>query len=142
MRYFLLEPEVGGGVGPETVMDTSVHPPRVDRLHYEMDTWLGDDLLTTFPCYIVTERLEAALRRLAPSGGEFGEVLVTASETFRDFHPRTKLPRFVWLKVVGRPGVDDLGMSQDHLLVVSERVLDELKRFHLEHCDIAEYFGA
>ena len=35
MKYFYIQPEVAGGLGKNTVMDRSVHPPIVSRLHYE-----------------------------------------------------------------------------------------------------------
>lgn len=45
MKFYSLEPEVAGSLGPGTVMDTAVHPPRVHKLHYESDGWSGDDIL-------------------------------------------------------------------------------------------------
>jgi hypothetical protein len=35
-KYFLIEPEVAGELGADTVMDSSVHPPRVSELHHEL----------------------------------------------------------------------------------------------------------
>jgi hypothetical protein len=35
MKYFYIQPEVAGGLGKNTVMDRSVHPPIVSRLHHE-----------------------------------------------------------------------------------------------------------
>lgn len=45
-RY--IEPEVAGGLGEETQMDSTVHPPLVKKLHLEFEGWLGDDILETF----------------------------------------------------------------------------------------------
>jgi hypothetical protein len=39
VRYYYLEPEVAGGYGEDAILDTSVRPERVERLHY---TW-GDE---------------------------------------------------------------------------------------------------
>jgi hypothetical protein len=47
---------VAGGYGEDAILDTSVCPERVERLHYEFDGWLGDDLLESFPVFIITER--------------------------------------------------------------------------------------
>ena len=55
--FHTLEPEVAGGFGEQTILDNSTHPPDVKWLHYVLDGWLGDDILESFPCYIVTERL-------------------------------------------------------------------------------------
>ena len=139
MRYFKLNPEVPGGFGRGTILDRTTHPPKVSNLHYVFDGWLGDDLLTTFPVYLVSERLRESLDTLCPSGCEWSTFKMTKSATFMELHFERQLPHFWWLRIVGRAGVDDFGMSADHSLVVSERVLDCMKRFSLKHCDIAEY---
>ena len=140
LRYFYLEPEVAGGFGEGSVLDTSVHPPRVERLHYEFDGWLGDDLLTSFPCYIVTDRLKNELQRSELTGYELDRVKVTKSEFFGDMHPDAPpLPRFHWLKITGRAGIDDFGMAKDHRLVVSERALRVLRYGQLSDCEIVEF---
>ena len=82
MKYYYLEPEVAGGFGPDTIMDHSVSPPRVKRLHYEFDGWSGDQLLESFPCFIVTERLVNEIKRLNASGARFGDAKITQSEEF------------------------------------------------------------
>ena len=56
MRYFILEPEIAGGWGERTVADTGIFPPTVTALHYRFDGWRGDELLESFPCFIVTDR--------------------------------------------------------------------------------------
>ena len=127
MKYFYIEPEVAGGLGENTAMDRSVHPPIVSRLHYEFDGWLGEALLTSFPCFIVTEGAESKLQSIGATGIRFDKVEVTTSEEFQDFHPNRQLPKFVWLQVVGRPGRDDFGVAKNHRLVVSERALKVLE---------------
>ncbi len=136
--YYNLSPEVAGGLGERTVMDTSVHPPRVQRLHYEMAGWLGDELLESFPCFIVTARVRDALLGLGASGCTFDTVEISRSDTFEELYPDRMLPPFYWLKVQGRAGVDDVGLSDDNRLVVSKRVLDLLRAFDLANCDIRE----
>jgi hypothetical protein len=74
-------------------------------------------------------------------GFEICKAEVTTSEKFDQWHvvPGTEthrqeiqLPVFVWLKVLGRVGIDDCGLV-DSLevdpLIVSERVLDVLGSF-------------
>lgn len=140
MRYVILNPEVGGNIyGAKSVVDTSVRPPRVMRLDYEFDGWLGDDLVTSFPCYIVTSRLAQALREIEPTGCEFDHAYVSKSEQFEELYPNEQLPDFVWLKVTGRAGVDDFGETDQHEMVVSERVMRVLERVHIENCDVKEY---
>lgn len=53
-KYYVVEPEVAGGFGINTVFTrTEGKPMVVHKLHYEFDGWLGDSLLETTPCYIV-----------------------------------------------------------------------------------------
>lgn len=130
MRYYLVEPEVAGGLGERSILDTSVHPPRVSRLHYDLEGWLGGEILTTFPAYVVTKRVQEALETMGATGIEFDhQVEVTKSPVFDELYPGRPIPEFVWMKVHGHPGVDDFGMSADHRLVASQRALDTLRQF-------------
>jgi hypothetical protein len=141
MGYYEIKPEVAGGFGRDTILDASTHPPRVERLHYELQGWLGDDILTTFPCHIVTDRLRRALEVLRPTGCEFADVKVTRSSTFHDIYGAREVPPFWWLKITGQAGVDDFGRSSRHRMVVSQRVFDLLSGFEMKHCRIEEYVG-
>jgi hypothetical protein len=136
--YFLLEPEVAGELGPDTESDTKTYPPRVSRLHYEFTGWLGDDILESFPCYSISERCADALICGGFSGYELDKANVTASATFRELYGDRPLPRFFWLKISGRAGVDDFWLAPDHRLAVSAAVLAVLRSFHLKHCDLEE----
>ncbi|MER9356938.1 MULTISPECIES: hypothetical protein [unclassified Mesorhizobium] len=142
MRYFYLEPEVSGGPGDNSVMDTSVHPPIVTRLHYEFDGWLGDAMVTSFPCYLVTEGVERKILESRFSGVTFDKVEVTTSELFEEMQPDQKLPPFVWLKVSGKAGLDDFGIAKDYRLVVSESVLDVLKLLGVSNALIEPFEGS
>ena len=136
MGWFVLEPEVAGGWGERTVADTTTHPPRVSSLHYQMDGWLGDELLESFPCFIVTRRLAGRLRRAGLTGFRLVGAEVTASEQFWELHPGHKLPAFEWLQIDGIAGRDDFGLSPDHRLIVSGRALEALQAGHIDHAQV------
>jgi hypothetical protein len=133
MRYFKIEPEVAGSSeGDNSVMDRSVHPPIVSRLHYVFAGWSGDVLLTSFPCFIVTEdAMNKLMESDATTGARFADVEITTAYPFREFHPDMKLPKFVWLQVTGRAGQDDFGLVANKRLVISEHALDVLKGLQL-----------
>ncbi|MFB9981270.1 hypothetical protein ACFSQQ_19355 [Mesorhizobium kowhaii] len=82
MRYFYIKPHVAGGLGENTVLDTSVHPPIVSKLHYQVEGWFGSALVTTFPCFLVTEEAKSALLKMSFSGAVFADAEVTTSEYF------------------------------------------------------------
>ena len=83
MSYFVIEPEVAGGLGERTVMNRSVHPPIVIQLHYELEGWLGDAILESFPVFIVTEQAKCALTQAGITGADFDTVDVTTGDQFK-----------------------------------------------------------
>ncbi len=92
MPYYALEPEVASHLGDHAVVDRSVHPPAVERLHYEFDGWLGDDLLESFPCFMVTKGLRERLAESGLSGYLLDDAEVSASDLFEEIHPDQELP--------------------------------------------------
>jgi hypothetical protein len=138
LRYYKLEPEVPGGLGNNTVADTSVHPPKVTTLHLEMFGWLGDDLLETFPCFIVTKSLGDALQRSQLSGYSLAPLVVTRSVEFDEFYRGQPLPELFWLQPHGRVGEDDICTLPDATLLASEAALSLFRSHNLENCVIAQ----
>ena len=57
---YTLRAEVAGGLGPQSVLDSSTNPPVVSVLHYDFVSWLGDDIVASFPCSIVTSVLRVS----------------------------------------------------------------------------------
>ena len=139
MKYYSLKPEVAGGWGPITVADTRVHPPVVKKLNYEFDGWLGDDILETFPCYIITKRLSDLLTVSPLTGYEIDDVVISYSETFMELYPNKKMPTFFWLKIIGAAGIEDFGAENNNRLVVSETVMNLLARVQIKYCDISDF---
>lgn len=141
-QYFVLEPEVAGGLGPNAILDTSVHPPVVSRLHYLFEGWLGDAIVESFPCFLVLESLAEQLTNAAVTGFEIADAEIETSEQFREHHPDVELPTFVWMKPVGVAGVDDVGLGPDHRVVVSEKVLRLIEATHPRQLDIEPFRGS
>ena len=133
MKYFVVEPEVAGGFGEKTVIDRSTGTMTVIALHYEFDGWLGDELLETAPCFIATENLADKISESKLLGAEAGVVEVSKSKEFQRADPAVVLPKFVWLKINGRAGIDDFGIAPDYSLVVSEAALNILKEGAINH---------
>lgn len=133
MKYYSIEPEVAGGFGDGTIIDRSSGRMEVKALHYELDGWLGDELLESAPCFIASAQLANKIKNENLSGVGFDKVQITKSDEFNDFHPNLDLPKFVWLKVNGIPGKDDFGVSSDLNLVVSEVALQLLTQNGMSH---------
>lgn len=140
MKFFFVGPEVAGELGGRTALDPTTHPPTLHHLHYEFHGWLGDALVESFPCWILTDAASAALRAQSVSGVQFSDVEVSKSAKFEELHPQLSLPKFRWLKVLGNAEWHDFGLANDHRLVLSEKALGILKGFGLgnaiiEDCD-------
>jgi hypothetical protein len=134
--FRILQPEVAGSLGEQSVLDYSSRPPAVVKLDYEFQAWLGDDLVEEAGNFIVTARLKAALEEFGATGCSFDNVVISKAEGFDELHPNVELPQWFWMKVHGTAGVDDAGLTEDRSLVVNERFLDFLKRFKISHCII------
>ncbi|HLP50450.1 MAG TPA: hypothetical protein VK154_06165 [Chitinophagales bacterium] len=137
MLFYDLEPEVPGGLGDNTLINVSVHPPIVSFLHIVFDGWQGDELLEIFPAFLMSATLCDEILQQKFVGYEIKDCLVEKSEQFMEFYPDVLIPNFKWLVVIGRNG-DDFCLSYENKLRISERVLTLLRRHHLKHCDIIE----
>ncbi len=133
---YKLEPEVAGGWGEGTVADTSSHPPIIEKLVYQLDGWSGDDLLTSFPCFIVSEQLAEDIESSKLRGYELASVEITKSEVFKELYPNTALPKFKWLKITGSVNKDDFAINKELRLVVSDSAFDLLRKFNIKECGI------
>ncbi|MEO8502143.1 MAG: hypothetical protein ABI565_14580 [Vicinamibacteria bacterium] len=139
MQFYALDPEVAGELGEHSLLDASVHPPIVKRLHYHFQGWLGDDLVQSFPVFLVSDRLRRAMEAAKLSGGSFDDAEVSVAEDFGAVSMGRSLPGFSWLKVTGIAQRDDLGVAgDDYCLVVSEGALNCMRRFALENCAVTE----
>ena len=115
--YWHISFEVAGELADGTEMDTSVHPPRVTRLHHRFEGWLGDDIIECFPCYLVTERVAKVLEGSGLSGFELDDAETSKSPEFDEMYPGRQLPKFRWLKVTAtQPSETDFRLTQDNRL--------------------------
>ncbi|AZA77809.1 hypothetical protein EG359_10375 [Chryseobacterium joostei] len=136
--YKLIEPEVAGGLGKHTQIDNSFFPPIIKKLHYEFDGWLGDDILESFPCYIMTEFLKKAIESEHLTGIIFDEVIISKSEIFLELYPDKELPFFFWAKINGEDNKDDFYITKKNGLAISERAYLLLQKYNISQADIED----
>ena len=139
MKFYALEPEVTGELHEGTKIDNSTHPPIISDLHLNLNGWLGDDVFECFPVYIVTERLMMLLGSSVLSGFTFENFVIEFSEEFHDMYPGRKVPKFYWLKVIGKPGIDDFALSTESLLIISENAYSSMIHCKLDNCEAVEW---
>lgn len=140
MKFYYLEPEVGGGLGRHCIIDrASGKTSTVLKLHYEFDGWLGDEILESTPCFIVSGKLAEMIERVRLSGVKFDDVEITTSDEFAQLYPDCRLPNFAWLKIFGQAGRDDFGVAPDLRLVVSDKAMKLLKGFEISHASVEAF---
>jgi hypothetical protein len=131
--YRYIEPEVPGGFGGETELDSTVHPPIVKKLHLEFAGWLGDDIIEVFPCYLVTEALRKKIEFEKLTGVIFEDIIISKSEIFKEIYPDRQLPKFYWAKIEGEFEKDDFFIGNDCRLIISENTYEVFKQFKIEN---------
>lgn len=137
--YKYLEPEVAGEIGTNTILDNRVHPPIVTFLHFHFTGWLGDDILETFPCFIMSERLKNSIEEKKLKGISFDFVKITQSDDFKMTSINNQLPPFYWAKINGTFGIDDFVIAKDFRLLVSDKAYEVICEFNSTNALIEDY---
>jgi len=131
---YLLEFEVAGQLGPKTVIDTSVHPPIVNKLHFLFEGWLGDDMIECFPVYLVSERLKNKLENTNLVGYKIVPCEIEKSSEFVEIQPETILPNFFWFLATG-DSFSDFSVSNNKMKM-SDNAYRIVSQFNLYYATV------
>src|SRR5690349_7162038 len=106
MTTYRVRPEVAGSFGDATELDATTHPPLVSKLHYVFADWRGDDLVESFRCHLVTQRLAASKAFAGLTGYELRAVTVSIDPQALSLFPQLfdRFPSWYWIVVTGQPG--------------------------------------
>jgi len=130
MAFLILEPETSGTPAGGDA----------DGGLYVLDTWLGDDVVRAYPAVLATTPVKEALEDLSRSTGFcMRRARVKQSKFFRQHSPEKDLPEFWSVVVNGQPGRDDIGLTPEGGLVISQRVLEALLNFRLTQAVFGQY---
>mgnify|MGYP007038795987 CR=1 FL=1 len=86
--YYHVEPEATGYVGEQTEHDGTEIPPvpsTTERLHHEINVWMGDDLVAFDSFFITTPLLKSIVESEDLSGYEWDDVLLTSSTRLKSW---------------------------------------------------------
>lgn len=138
-EYKKIVPEVIVGLGDDTKF-LEKQPPFITvlNLHIDLEDWLGDDLMECHPCYIATEQLKNALESSEYTGFEFAEMVVRKGEYFKDnYHLKKSLPKFYWMKIIGKENIDDLYISDKGYLMSDSNAIEFIRKdFNHKYLDV------
>jgi hypothetical protein len=126
VRFYIVRPEVPGGLGENTVMDHSGDRVAVSHLDYAFEGWLGDELITAHPAFAATTALADRFKQAGLTGFHTRDMEVTRSEDFDDLARGREIPPFTELVIDGTVRHDDLAIDSDNELVLSQDALDIL----------------
>ena len=138
MNYYIIEPEVAGEIGENTIYEygesrqEKENGPIIKHLHFVFDGWLGDDIIETSPCFLVSERLKLLIEKNMLSGCVFQNVEISYSDLFKELYPDRCMPIFYRLvptcsicinegKYNSNINMKDFMISQKNYLVISEK---------------------
>lgn len=126
-------------MGEHTVIDNSIYPPKIQKLHINVEDWMGDNIMEKFPVYIITERLKKGLQTTDFKGFKINNLELTTDEYFFEHYQLKKeIPKFYWLLVIGKKNKDDLYIDDQNILNISEKLFLFLKRYNLNYCSIVD----
>lgn len=143
MQFYALEPEVAGGLGDMCeILYKDGMIDEVTFLDYEFFGWLGDELLTTNRCFIVSDSLMNDIISSGLEGVEFRNIKMSFSMEYFGVFEKETVPRFVEIKCkfAYEENINNLScdfyLSKYGKMIVSEKALLVLKQHQLDICKI------
>lgn len=151
MDYYIIEPEVAGGIGKNTIYEECEESNRryeIKHLHFVFEGWLGDQLLEVTPCFLVSEKIKNAIQKNMLTGCSFQDVEISCSEEFVELNYNKNIPlfyRMIPLNVFDEKEnyndnntiFYDFMITENKSLVISEKakkILEENKA--IEHAEL------
>lgn len=127
MTDYKVEPEVAGGLGDDTEIDHSTRPITITKLHYEIEGWLGSELLETTPAFIASDRFVDTVTAAGLTGFVTDVAQVTLSPQAQEYLEASTLPHFQWFKITGRRGRDDFSVDEQGSMIATDRALEVMR---------------
>lgn len=144
MKYFVLEPEVAGGIGKKSkILYENSKIKEVLFLDYEFEGWLGDDILTTHLCFIISEFLCDIIKISDLKGYQLQKIGISFLDFFLEVYNKKILPNFIRLLPFAINDISlidkmslDFYLYKNTTLIVSEKALNTLKKLNLSNANI------
>lgn len=132
---YVLEPLVAGQLGDGTLLDASTHPPVVSRVQYVLDAPTGEDMIESFPVFLVSEALGSALRAAGFDGFSLDDVETVPSGEYTAVHGQGPHKEYRWLRVEASKSAD-CWLDENYRLCVSDRMYAVISRYEIGRCGV------
>ena len=87
---FALEPLVAGELGEGTRLDATTHPPEIEAAEYVLDAPTEEDLIESFPVFLVSESIGDRLTDTQLRGFTLEETRVIPSREYVEVYGRSQ----------------------------------------------------
>lgn len=134
---YVLEPLVAGELGEGTDLDATKHPPVVRQVDYVLDLPTDEDLIQSFPVYLVSEELAAALATANLAGFQLDDAHVRPSDQYEVFGGGPPPKRYRWLRLDPSPA-PDCWLDEHYRLCVSERMYAVVWSHRIDRCNVTK----
>lgn len=138
---YILDPQVAGELGDGTVLDGSTHPPTVSKVDYVLDQPNADELIQSFPVFLVSAGLGTRLQQAGLSGFNLADVSVRPSDNYVALFGDAQHPQYLWMQVNGLPAGADCWLDTSFQLCVSDRMMSIIETAVLSDCLVEEIDG-
>lgn len=145
MRFYKLEPEIAGEIGDNSIIQyENGKISKIKYLEFRFTDWLGDELISTHPCYIITENLKEEILLNKLRGIQFQNILISFSDEFFELNDSTVIPNFVQIICENKYEekndviIQDFYVNEYKELIVSENALNVFQNHTLNNCVIQE----
>ncbi|MDA0167586.1 hypothetical protein OJ998_00690 [Solirubrobacter taibaiensis] len=133
---YVLQPLVGGELGQDVEFDHATHPPVIDRVQYVLDYPTSEDLMESFPAFIVSEALAERFVAAGLRGFTLAEAEVLPGDNYLALYGDVPHKTYRWLQIAPRMPDADVWLGDDLQLCVSDRAMAVLETADLAGCDV------
>ena len=137
---YSIDPQVAGELGDGTVLDSTVHPPSVSQVEFILDYPETDDIVQSFPVYLVTSQLAARIEQAEMVGIVLADAIVRPSEEYVAAFGDAPHRSYRWLQPVIVDAAD-AWIDSSLQLCVSDRMMSVLEGAVLSDCVATEIDG-
>lgn len=136
---YRLEPHVAGELGEATDLDPSAHPPVVRAVEYVLDAPDSDDLIESFPVFLVSARLAERLDAAGVTGFVLEDAIVRPSTEYLATYGDVPYSEYRWMRLQDGGSTADAWLDGDQRLCVSDRTMNVLRPYRLARCSIEPF---
>jgi len=148
---YSLKPEVPGSIGSNSIIEyENGRIKKINHLEFVFDGWLGDELLTSHPSFIITDSLARHILEQKLTGFTCDKnIVISKSDIFETLYPNRTLPEFSRLLIHGSVEIEndkivnwsghDFCLWKKVELIVTTRAFEELNKINgINNCEYVE----